>query len=35
MGGGDAVSSPQSTGSLRGGLTIVFDTPPVIGKVIY
>jgi hypothetical protein len=33
MGGGDAVSSPSSTEQGWSSLTILFNTPPVIGRV--
>jgi hypothetical protein len=31
--GGDAVSHPSNSNALRGGLTIILNTPPIIGKV--
>lgn len=31
--GGDAVSHPSNTNALRGGLTILLNTPPYIGTV--
>jgi hypothetical protein len=31
--GGDAISSPSSSSAFPGGLTIIPDTPPIIGRV--
>ncbi|WP_162918496.1 hypothetical protein [Taklimakanibacter deserti] len=31
--GGDAISCPSSTDAFPGGITILLNTPPIIGKV--
>jgi hypothetical protein len=31
--GGDLISHPSNSNALRGGLTLLLKTPPVIGKV--
>lgn len=30
---GDTISHPSNSNALRGGLTILLNTPPVIGKI--
>lgn len=33
LAGGDIISHPSNSGAMAGGLTILLNTPPVIGRI--